>query len=360
MLKKCVPLLILLLCLSLLVSCAANKAPMPMEPMPEAAPPMAAEPDYGEANMNGVYPEEPALETPTADQEIAEDMAPVEPPAANAAPPEYERKIIRNADISLEVSGVEKAYEKILDWAKKNGGYESSRHMELGNGKPYISATIKIKAENLDAFLTHTKTVGKTLDSSIRSDEVTDQYYDLETRLKTMRKTLDKYYEFLAETKTVKEMLEVQSSIDRMTLEIESIEGQLRLLKAMVAESTVNLTLSEKPDVVTDTEEEIIWSALSFGDMLTLTGRMFVRVGNFFVSLLQWLVIASPILLILLAVYLILRISIKRYRKKHPKLKTPPPAAWYAPVPSVSPPQAPVPPAQPISEQSSDAVDEEK
>ena len=359
MLKKCTPILILFLCLTLLVSCASSAPTYPEAEM-AAAP---AAPEYGEAGMEGGYPEEPAYETPAVDQGIAEDMAPVEPPAANAAPPEFERKIVRNADISLEVSGAEECYGKLLDWAAKNGGYESSRHMELRGDKAYITATIKIKAENLDAFLTHTKTIGKTLSSVVRSDEVTDQYYDLETRVKTMRKTLDKYYDFLEATKTVKEMLEVQNSIDRLTVEIESIEGQLRLLKAMVSESTVNITIMEKPDIVTDTEEEIIWSALSFGDMLTLTGRMFVRVGNFFVSLLQWLVISSPILLILLAVFILLRIFIKRYRKKHPKLKTPPPAPWYAAVPPVSPvpsTQAPVTPLQATPEENPDSEKDEK
>ena len=322
------------LLLTLCTACSSNAMPMETPPMTDNFGAVASTPGaFGapEYDAGEIYEEggQPVSSKPIENTD---------------APADYAKKIVRNADLRMEVVGVEECYKKLIAWAEQNSGYESSHRMENYGGSSHVYAVIKIKAEKLDDFLNHAGTLGKVLSSTTSSDDVTAQYYDLETRLKTMRTTLDKYYEFLKATTTVKEMLEVQNSIDGLILEIESVEGTLRYMKAQVAESTVTITMSEQPDPIKQ-EEEIDWNALSFGDMLTLTLRSVVKLGNVLISILQWIFISSPYLILLLLLYFAVRFIVKRYRKKHPKKARPAPVpVYYAPVPPAVPASAPTQP----------------
>lgn len=227
------------------------------------------------------------------------------------------RKIIRDANVTMEVEDVEESFDNILSNLSSIGGYEANRDMRTGNDNYItISTTLKIPAGELDEFLRNLNEEGKVISSNISSNDITDQYYDSKTRLTTLEKTLEKYYEFLDNAETVEEQLQVTEYINNITYEIEQIKGSLNRWDSLVEYSTISLSLYS-PYEAPKPERVITWSSLSFGDMIWLISSGFIGVCNAIFSVLQWILIAiatmSPIII---PVAVILIIVIRHYNKQ--------------------------------------------
>lgn len=231
-----------------------------------------------------------------------------------------DRKIIRDAQVTMETEEVEPSYEKILALLSNLGGYEADRNMRSNSyGYPVISSTLKIPAGKLDAFLTEIKKEGEIISSNISSSDISDQYFDARIRLETLEKTLENYYRFLENAESVEEQLEVTRYINDTIYEIEQLKGSLRRWDSLIDYSTVSFYMypvNEAPE-----EPRVIeWDSLSLDDMGWFISSGFLGVCNAIFSVLQWVVISilaiSPILIVLaLLVFLLVR----RHKKKKAK-----------------------------------------
>ncbi|MGI6297850.1 MAG: DUF4349 domain-containing protein [Saccharofermentanales bacterium] len=229
---------------------------------------------------------------------------------SNGRPTGQPVKIIRNARLDLEADNGEQAYQTLLKFATERGGYEASRQLSTSGGYAVIEARIKLAPQYLDEFLNFAGTTAKVINESTSSQDVTESYYDVQTRLKTMEQMLAKYTDFLDDAQNITEALAVQAEINRLTTEIESLKGRLRYYDSMVAESTITLLIRETRDPV-KTTRELKWNALTLEDMAYLMQRGLLTVANTLANIGQWLLIAivaiSPLLIIALIVLLILR-----------------------------------------------------
>jgi hypothetical protein len=226
-----------------------------------------------------------------------------------------QRKVIKDAQLDLQVKDVPSAYDQLLGYAVENGGYEISRMQQRSNGYITIDAQIKIDPAKLDAFLAFAATLGDVINTQITTSDITDNYYDTKTRLDTMEKTLATYYDFLRKAANINESLDVQSRIDQLTVEIESLKGRLALWDSLLAQSTVTVRLRQVEDPV-KLKKNINWSTLSFSDMGYLMQAGLTSVVNFLVSALQWLAIALVVTAPLWIVALVIMILVHRANKK--------------------------------------------
>ena len=227
-----------------------------------------------------------------------------------------ERKIIRNASLDLEVNDVLSAYDSLLNWAAQRGGYEIRRNQQKSNGFITIDAQIKISPDHLDAFLLYAAELGEVINTQISTEDITDSYYDAETRLRSMEASLERYYDYLEQAGNIEESLSVQQEINRLTVEIESMKGRLKLWDSLMAESVVTIRLRQTSDPV-KIKKEINWSMLSFADMGYLMKSGLTGVANVLVNIVQWaaivLVAAAPFWIVALIVIFLLR---RRKKKK--------------------------------------------
>ena len=229
------------------------------------------------------------------------------------------RKIIRDAEITIDVENPEKSYENILTYLTSLGGYETSRNVSSYGDNNYRSAdtaTLKVPTDKLDLFLSELKKEGDIKNSYISSSDITDQYYDSMIRLETLEKTLENYYRFLENAKDVEEQLQVTRYINDVTREIEQLKGSLTRWDSLVNYSTVTLYLYRPYEAPVE-ERVIEWSSLSVDDMLWLMSSGFVKVCSTIFSLIQWIfVIIITLSPIIIPIAVILFIAIWRYRKK--------------------------------------------
>ena len=257
-------LLALLLVLALLAGCGGS-APMEnaksaagaaysMPSTPAAAPAAMAD------SANGFYY--------TEDAEVAE--APSAPDAQSrtgSGLPENV-KLIYTADISLESTEFDAAQAGLNALVASLGGY--FERSELNNYSRYRSAwyVVRVPAENFDAFCASVGGLGQVNSINRSAQDVSEAYYDTESRLTTQRTKLERLQALLAQAEDMEDIITLESAISDTELYIENLTGTLRHYDSLVGYSTVNLSLSEVYKL-TETEEP----AIGFGAKLAAAFR---------------------------------------------------------------------------------------
>jgi len=159
------------------------------------------------------------------------------------AAPRAERIAIRTARLRLEVDDVARAAEAAARIAGEAGGYVESTE---ATGEESGSLALRVAAAQLDSTLAALAKLGKEKSRSVSSEDVTEHYRDLETRLASARELRDRLRALLARGATVKELVAVETELGRVQAEIESMQGQLDRLKGQVELATIQLQLERR------------------------------------------------------------------------------------------------------------------
>ncbi len=172
------------------------------------------------------------------------------PAGGNSAMPSSDatagRIFIRTADLTLEVKKLDPAAEKVRGIVEKLGGFISDTSAsEDDTGVRSERITVRVPSEKLDEALAALRGVGHVRNDDVRSEDISEQYFDLETRLANARK-LEARMVSLLEFKTtkLKDLLDTERELARVRQEIESMEGRKRNFDTRVALSTVSVTLT--------------------------------------------------------------------------------------------------------------------
>ena len=266
-------------------------------------------PDY--ANE---YPGSPAPE-PEEDM----DGFPVDPEApVNPADPSLPEKIIKNAEMTLLSTDPNKTKSDIENKAKSLGGRVSD-FSQQNNTYTYVQMTVEVPSDKLDVFLRQINDSGVKVESqSVESENVSDTYYDTETRLGTTRDLLDHYRELLGEARNVEETLQVQSRIDQLTLELESLQARLNRLDALTTNSRVYIEIYQEQDPLLERPSEL--EPLSWEHVKYFITTGFSRLGTVLLLVAQYLFIGItvgfPIILLIVLIILIIYFVNKRKKRK--------------------------------------------
>ena len=205
-----------------------------------------------------------------------------------------ERKIIKTVNYRIQVEDVAASTAGVEQLVEQYGGYISAMNQTNSSYEIQNQITIRVPQDKLDDLLNE---IGKealyTNYRSVSANDVTEEYLDLDIRLKTKKEVRDRYIDILRnQAKTVKDILEAEEKIRVIQEEIESTEGRLRYLQNQVSMSTIHLDMyqrveyQEQPDVYRK----------SFGDKLlsSLEGGWNLLVGLFLFLVNIW-----PLLIIL-------------------------------------------------------------
>ena len=169
-----------------------------------------------------------------------------------------ERLIIRTGNLNITVADTEKTIEEISALVNSMGGWVvSSNAFHYGSGVRG-SLTIRFPAERFSQTVIDIKDLAIEVNNESSSgQDVTDEFVDLESRLKNLEATADRVRAFLDETETVEEALAVNVELSRLEGEIEVIKGRMKYLSQSAAFST--LTIEIFPDEVAQPIEIDRW-----------------------------------------------------------------------------------------------------
>ncbi len=159
-----------------------------------------------------------------------------------------QRKLIRNAQVELEIVSFDDAAQKIAAFAREEGGYvATSNSQKQANGKLRGEVVVKLLPNNLDRFLQKIRGLGELKNQTLGSEDVTKAYLDTDSRLKNARVMEQRLIDML-KTKTgkVSDLLQVEKELGRVREEIEKMQGELKYWDSQVQLATVTISLAEK------------------------------------------------------------------------------------------------------------------
>jgi Domain of unknown function (DUF4349) len=170
-------------------------------------------------------------------------------PAPSGVPPAAaNRKLIRNANVELEIVSFDEAVQKIAAFANEEKGYvvtTSSEKQE--NGKLRGEVVVKVVPENLDRFLQKIRGLGELKNQTLGTEDVTKAYFDTDARLKNARVMEQRLIDMLKKkSDDINDLLQVEKELGRVREEIEKMQGELKFWDSQVQFATVTITLSEK------------------------------------------------------------------------------------------------------------------
>lgn len=156
------------------------------------------------------------------------------------------RKIIKEGWLSYEVESLKESKKRVVELINKYDGYISMDSEGRSGYRTSNSLTIRIPSNNFDTLINELSSDAKYMESkTISLRDVTEEFLDVETRLRNKRALEERYLEILEEANSVEEILSVEKEIGTIREEIESTEGRLNYLKNRVSLSTIELTIYE-------------------------------------------------------------------------------------------------------------------
>ena len=193
-------------------------------------------------------------------------------------------KMIYTARMEVETTGFDAADADLRTLVEVLGGYfEQAAVHNYGSGYRSGDYTVRIPADQFQAFLDRVGTMCHVTYKEEGSENVSEAYYDAESRLVTQQTKLERLQNLLAQAENMEDIITIESAISDTELEIEQLTGTLRHYDSLVDFSTVYITLQEVYQL-SNVEEP----ATSFGSRM---GAAFASGWRGFVSALESLAV---------------------------------------------------------------------
>ncbi len=156
---------------------------------------------------------------------------------------DWDKKIIKNASVSLEVKNY-KSFDGLFHASiKKFGGYIAQEEQNQTDYKIENAITIKVPVDQFDGLVTALTTgEQKLIEKKITSEDVTAQVVDTKSRMEAKKQVRLKYLDLLKGARNMEEILNVQREINGIQEDIEAANGRIEYLSHSAAYSTINLT----------------------------------------------------------------------------------------------------------------------
>ncbi len=270
----------------------------------------AADNSYYEETKAVSFEEAPAMEVSEGDFAVEEESVYRDDAQYSDTPNTTDRKVIKTAYLTLEVG--DGKFEKILfdltRLADNNGGFVShTQSYSDADGKLTSgSITIRIPHDKYNSALDLIKDLGTVESITVSGQDVTQEYTDLESRLRNLNAQEEILLDLMSRSKDVGDSIEVQRELSHVMEQIEVIKGRMNYLDNMVSFSTIEVYLHEPEPIATTTG----WGFL---EALKRGLRGAVTIFN---GIVVFLLAVSPILVVIAIILVIIWLSIRSRRRR--------------------------------------------
>lgn len=214
-----------------------------------------------------------------------------------------DRKIVKEGDLRFETESTNETQGFIKKTVNESGGYIANENIYDNKDKIEHIVVIRVPADKFDALVEKISSSALKLDSkNITALDVTEEFIDVEARLKTKKDLEARYKEILKQANRIDEILNIEREIGKLRTEIESLEGRLNYLKNKVALSSLTVTYYER-----------------FSSPFGFFSKFFRALENGWTYLLWFIIILTSlwpfILLTLIILFIVFRVKQSRINK---------------------------------------------
>ncbi len=244
--------------------------------------------------------------------------SPMAPDSSNPSADEVkqsDRKIIKNKSMDVQTTDLDAFISELKKQVSAMGGYVENS----SNYKSSADFTVRIPADNYDAFSTVVGNLGTVTFENEYIDDVTSQYIDIEARLTALRSEQESYLRLMERAETVEEILQIQSYLSNVNYQIESYTAQLNAMKSKISYSTIRLSIVEVVRVADVTEKPTVWQRITsrLSNNLYDIGE---DVTDFFVDVVSSLPYIAIWAIFILIAIVIVKICVKKHKNKKASL----------------------------------------
>ena len=154
-----------------------------------------------------------------------------------------ERKIISVASLSVEVEVVQEAVTQVRVIAESLGGFVEQMSTYGGAESQRANMTIRVPQEQFFTALDRIAILGEVQSQNVGSEDVSEQFIDLEARLRSSLREEQSLLSLLEKAEMVSEILTIERELSRVRSEIERFQGQLNFLERRVDLATISVSL---------------------------------------------------------------------------------------------------------------------
>jgi len=218
-------------------------------------------------------------------------------------------KVVRTADIKVQVRDFEKSWRTANDTATRNGGFVTNSNTEesgdhVGSG----TLTMRVPSSRLDNTLRDLRALGTMTRLTTSGNDVSAPVADLQARKKTAEAEEAQLLNLLNNANNVTDVLDIRNRLNETRTEIESIEGQINSYQDQVDFSTINASVFEKGSVPTTPGRPILGNGIIGGSLRTA-----VRIGLTIVAgIIVLLGGLLPLAALVLGVWFVVRVVRRR------------------------------------------------
>lgn len=237
-----------------------------------------------------------------------------------------DRKIIKNGSISLKVADVQNRMQEIRALATGTGGYEESSYIDnivqpevivredlktKETTTKVANMTIRVPSASFESTYQTITAMGKLVSQNTNSNDVTNQYKDIEARVTNLQVQEKHLQEIMAKATTVEDIMKVESELNRVRTEIDMMTGSLKRWDAQVEYSTIYINMTEvKEAELEKVDVPGVWQKAQQGFIKTIN-----TLQSSIESLVVFIVSVLPYIIILGAGSLLAVLWMKRKKK---------------------------------------------
>ncbi len=222
-------------------------------------------------------------------------------------------KMIYRANLDLQTTEFEQADAQVKAITRQLGGYfEEQTTQTRSGGYRSASYTVRVPAEHFAEFLTQIGSVCTVTHQTQSAEDVSEYYYDMESRLETAKIKLDRLQDLLAKAEEMEDIITLEGAISDTEYQIERLSGEKRHYDSLIGYSTIIVSLNEVYRVT-----EVETAPLTFGERIGIAFRDGLRsFGDSVEDFIEWLAYSWLTLLVWIAIIVVAVKLILRLRRK--------------------------------------------
>jgi hypothetical protein len=133
--------------------------------------------------------------------------------------------------------------DRIIDLSEAMGGRLQARRDD--------GVTIRVPSGRFREAMTKLEGLGVVTHRSVTAEDVSEEFHDAEVRLSNLQATRKRLQEFLAKANDIPSTLAIERELERVSQEIDQLEGRMRFLEARATLSTIDVQIAAKPRAAT-------------------------------------------------------------------------------------------------------------
>src|ERR1700730_11938 len=227
-----------------------------------------------------------------------------------------ERKIIRDADLTMEVPSTTETQRRVTSIAESHGGFVVTSEAKQREAAEPAKRTLDIKlvvhvpSDQFGPALNEIEGLATNLTQrNVNGQDITEEFIDLEARLKTQKALETQFLEIMRQANKVTDALEVQRQIADVRTEIEKLEGRRRFIESRTSLSSITVNIQSPTQIVVSTS--------GFGrSVREAVSETIVVASGILVFVVRFVIVMVPIFaLLILPAGLVARFFIRRARR---------------------------------------------